>query len=97
MNSEAQGDSGSSDFLSFGSGGNDNNRGHRDNFQYRPYNRNWNQRNQNFRRNQPFGTQDEGNSHFKGPRFNDGFRGRPNHRNNFQNRRNFIPYNVSVH
>lgn len=105
MNSEAQEDGGPSDFLAFGSSGNDDNRGYRNNFQYRPYNRNRNQRNQNFRRNQPFGGQDEGNPHFtpanfNGPggynkRFNDGFRGRPNHTNNFQNRRNFTPYNVS--
>lgn len=85
--------------------------GYRPNFQYRPYNRNPNYRNQNFRRNQyqQFGGQQNDDdqqfspANFSSPvhqqRFDNnqggGFRHRPNQMNQFQHRRNFVPFNVS--
>lgn len=111
MSSEPQDTEESSNFLAFDktNNDNDNGRGYRSNFQYRPYNRHQNYRNQNFRRNQhqqPFGgAQTDGDSHFAPANFSspvhqqrsdNGFRHRSiNQMNQFQHRRNFVPFNVS--
>lgn len=95
----------SSNYLAFSSKTIDDNKTFRNNFQYRPYNRNRNQRNPNYR---PFDRQNDNNSYFgqdncnNRPGFNHGFRnnfrGRPNF-TPFQNQRNvqhFKQFNVSI-
>ena len=114
MSSEPQENAESSNFIAFEKSANDNNRGYRQNFQYRPYNRHQNYRNQNFRRNQhyqqPFGGghgQNDGDPQFSPANFsspvhhqqrydNGGYRHRPNQMNQFQHRRNFVPFNVRL-
>lgn len=108
MSSEPQESGDSSNFIAFDKTNNGNNRGYRPNFQYRPYNRNQNHRNQNFRRNQyqQFdGPQNHDDPQFSPANFsspvhqqrfdnNGGFRHRPNQMNHNQQRRNFVPFNV---
>lgn len=112
MSSEPQENAESSNFIAFDKTNNDNNRGYRSNFQYRPYNRHQNYRQQNFRRNQhqqQFGgaPQNDGGdgqfspANFSSPvhhqqHFDNGFRHRPNQMNQFQHRRNFVPFNVRI-
>lgn len=107
MNSGSQESQGSSDFLAFDARGNqDGPKNFRNNFQYRPYNRNRNNRNQHFRRDQFMSGRNDGDGQFapadfSSPvgghphKFDDGFRNRPNHFNHHQNRRNFTPFKVS--
>lgn len=110
MNSGSQGNTGSqepkenSDFLSFDSRGNDGQKNFRNNFQYRPYHhRNRNYQNSNFRH---MNRRNDGDGQFSPAdfsspvggyqqKFDDGFRNRPNHFNQYQNRRNFTPFKVS--
>lgn len=119
MSSEPQENAGeSASFLAFDKTNDGNNRGYRQNFhQYRPYNRNQNYRNQNFRRNQQqyqqFGAPQQNDddpqfapANYSSPvhhqqRFDNGgggggggggWRQRPNQQ--FQHRRNFVPFNV---
>lgn len=104
MSSGPQENVDNSDFLAFSSNKNsDDGQNVRNNYQYRPYNRNRNQRNPNFRRDQFMGGQrNDGEftpADFSSPvggyqqRFDRGFRGRPNQ---YQNQRNFTPYKVSL-
>lgn len=109
MSSEPQETAESSNFIAFDKTNNDDNRGYRSNFhQHRPYNRHQNYRQQNFRRNhhQQFGAaQNDGDAqfspaNFSSPvhqqRFNNRFHHRPQQMNQFQQRRNFVPFNVSI-
>lgn len=110
MSSEQQEISESSDFLSFNSNRNsDDGQNVRNNFQYRPYNRNHNHRNHNFRRDHfAGGPRNDGHAgfapaDFSSPvggyqqRFDRGFRGgRPNHMNQYHNQRNFNQFKVSL-
>lgn len=105
MSSESQDTTEDTNFLAFDAikNSDDNNKYFRNNFQYRPYNRQQNYRNQHFRRDQ-FNSPNEEDAqfspaNFSSPvggyqqRFNKGYRNRPNH----MNQRNFSPHfnNVS--
>lgn len=104
MNSGSQEPKENSDFLSFDSRGNDGQKNFRNNFQYRPYHhRNRNYQNSNFRQ---MNRRNDGDGQFSPAdfsspvggyqqKFDDGFRNRPNHFNQNQNRRNFTPFKVS--
>ncbi|XP_031632563.1 putative uncharacterized protein DDB_G0282133 [Contarinia nasturtii] len=99
MSSESQNTVENSDFLSFNTNRtNDDGKNNRNNFQYRPYNRNRNQRNPNFRHNQYMGGPNEGDPQFSPANFSSPVSGyqhrgfRPHHMNQFPNQRNFTPY-----